>query len=817
MPARSLGGGLWGTAGLSEPLPAAVSPGGRMLPRLHWLGLGLAWLLLPLSVASPCLEQCRCYLNTLLCLEANSIQSLMQLRSLENFTEVVIENQMGLTNLTLEDIRNPRELKNLTISRTQLQFIAPDAFQTSPNLIYLNLAFNQLQHLPWTLFRSLRLQELVLVGNPLQCGCGLRWLQHWQEMHLAELDDQLLSCLQGEVDVPLGGMAIEGCDFPQVWIVPTNISVQEGEGVTLTCHFTGQPRPEVRWHVPKVGDQPPLIMQQSDSKLVLRIPSTSSDFNLQDIVCQAENEAGFGQAVVQVDVRFPAVIQRVDKAVNYHHWCIPFSVDGNPTPSISWQLNHRDLNETDYVRTVLLPDLYQNSTVVHGCLSLNRPTHIWNGNYTLTVHNSLGTDALTTYQHFMDVPESFNPEDPIMVSLPPTSDRNITLGGPVETPEEHTFGVSVAVVLAVCACIFLSITLVVLNKCGQHSKFGVNRSAMLAQEDALAMSLQFMNLGTSPLSSAESKQESLKTNFIENPQYFCSVRHIRHRDISLKWELGEGAFGKVFLAECHNLSPAQERMLVAVKTLKEVTESARLDFQREAELLTVLQHEHIVKFYGVCTEGEPLIMVFEYMKHGDLNRFLRSHGPDAKILDSGSSQSFGQLTLSQMLHIATQIASGMVYLASLHFVHRDLATRNCLVGHSLVVKIGDFGMSRDIYSTDYYRVGGRTMLPIRWMPPESILYRKFTTESDIWSFGVVLWEIFTYGKQPWYQLSNTEAIECITQGRELERPRTCPSEVYDIMQSCWQREPQQRQTMKDIHSQLQVLAKAPPVYLDILS
>ncbi|XP_078392798.1 high affinity nerve growth factor receptor-like, partial [Cetorhinus maximus] len=193
-----------------------------------------------------------------------------------------------------------------------------------------------------------------------------------------------------------------------------------------------------------------------------------------------------------------------------------------------------------------------------------------------------------------------------------------------------------------------------------------------------------------------------------------------------------------------------------------------------------------------------------------------SQGPDATILTNGRDQPFGQLNLPQLLNIAKQIASGVMYLASLHFVHRDLATRNCLVGEGMVVKIGDFGMSRDIYSTDYYRVGGRTMLPIRWMPPESIVYRKFTTESDIWSFGVVLWEIFTYGKQPWYQLSNNEAIECITQGRELECPRTCPKEVYSIMQGCWPREPHQRLSIKEIHSQLENLAKSPPVYLDIL-
>ncbi|KAG7269383.1 hypothetical protein CRUP_008387 [Coryphaenoides rupestris] len=178
------------------------------------------------------------------------------------------------------------------------------------------------------------------------------------------------------------------------------------------------------------------------------------------------------------------------------------------------------------------------------------------------------------------------------------------------------------------------------------------------------------------------------------------VQHIKRHNIVLKRELGEGAFGKVFLAECYNLSPEQEKILVAVKsyvfpvyitTLKEASENARKDFHREAELLTNLQHEHIVTFYGVCVESDPLIMVFE------------AHGPDAVLMSEGQTTRPVELTQSQMLHIAQQIAAGMVYLASQHFVHRDLATRNCLVGENLLVKIGDFGMSRDVYSTDYYR------------------------------------------------------------------------------------------------------------------
>ncbi|XP_074785056.1 high affinity nerve growth factor receptor [Athene noctua] len=730
----------------------------------------------------------------------------------------VIENQQLLTTLTRADTRMLRDLRSLTISMSGLQHVSADAFLDTPRLSHVNLSSNALHSLSWKTFQHLPLQELILVGNPFNCSCGLRWLQLWQNGNRAELGNQSLDCWEGSLLVPLGNQPLRTCEPPSVRIEPPDVMLRQGDGVNLTCHIAATEPPATgEWVVPEVGPEPPVVTKLSAWEIVLEIRNVSSNLNHKELTCRAENAAGLAEDSVMLNVTFPPVILLLHEAIPQHFWCIPFSVDGNPAPSVRWLFNGTALLEGPYIHTRIV-EYELNSTVLHGCLQLNRPTHVNNGNYTLLVRNALGSAARSIQGRFMENPFSFSPEEPIPVSLSPLGTRNSSLEGPVETTDEHTLGVSVAVALAVFACLFLSVMLLVLNKCGRRSKFGINRSAVLAQEDDLAMSLHFMNLGSSPLSSAESKLEGLKSNFIENPQYFCNacVHHVQRRDIVLKWELGEGAFGKVFLAECSNLLPEQEKMLVAVKALKEVTESARSDFHREAELLTVLQHEHIVKFYGVCTEGEPLIMVFEYMKHGDLNRFLRSHGPDAKMLAQGQGQPRGQLTLGHMLHIATQIASGMVYLASLHFVHRDLATRNCLVGHDLVVKIGDFGMSRDIYSTDYYRVGGRTMLPIRWMPPESILYRKFTTESDIWSFGVVLWEIFTYGKQPWYQLSNTEAIECITQGRELERPRTCPAEVYAIMQSCWQREPQQRRPIKDIHSRLQALVKTPPVYLDIL-
>nr|CAD7414046.1 unnamed protein product [Timema poppensis] len=144
----------------------------------------------------------------------------------------------------------------------------------------------------------------------------------------------------------------------------------------------------------------------------------------------------------------------------------------------------------------------------------------------------------------------------------------------------------------------------------------------------------------------------------------------------------------------------------------------------------------------------------------------------------------------------------MCYLASQRFVHRDLACRNCLVGSGLTVKIADFGMSRDVYTCDYYKIGGSRLLPVRWMSPESVLYGRFTLESDVWSYGVVLWEIYSMGKQPYYGHSNEEVVRLILQGIMLIPPDDCPTLICELMRSCWKTEPRDRIRFPEIYDKL---------------
>uniref|UniRef100_A0A8C8JMD1 receptor protein-tyrosine kinase n=1 Tax=Oncorhynchus tshawytscha TaxID=74940 RepID=A0A8C8JMD1_ONCTS len=280
-----------------------------------------------------------------------------------------------------------------------------------------------------------------------------------------------------------------------------------------------------------------------------------------------------------------------------------------------------------------------------------------------------------------------------------------------------------------------------------------------------------------------------------------------------KEKLGEGQFGEVHLCEIEspqelpNLEfPFNVRkgrpLLVAVKILRpDASKNARNDFLKEGKILSRLKDPNIIRLLGVCVSSDPLCMVTEYMESGDLNQYL-SH---RVLLDkTGPTHNTPTISYPALIAMASQIASGMKFLSSLNFVHRDLATRNCL----RPIKIADFGMSRNLYAGDYYRIQGRAVLPIRWMAWECILMGKFTTASDVWAFGVTLWEMLSVcQEQPYSNLTDEQVIDNAGEffrdhGRQvyLSRPDVCPQGLYDLMLSCWNRDCKLRPSFAHIHS-----------------
>ncbi|KYO35162.1 muscle, skeletal receptor tyrosine-protein kinase [Alligator mississippiensis] len=272
-------------------------------------------------------------------------------------------------------------------------------------------------------------------------------------------------------------------------------------------------------------------------------------------------------------------------------------------------------------------------------------------------------------------------------------------------------------------------------------------------------------------------------------------------------DIGEGAFGRVFQARAPGLLPYEPFTMVAVKMLKEeASADMQADFQREAALMAEFDNPNIVKLLGVCAVGKPMCLLFEYMAYGDLNEYLRDRSPrNLCSLTPGNFDTRVRLSnplalcCTDQLCIAKQVAAGMAYLSERKFVHRDLATRNCLVGENMVVKIADFGLSRNMYSADYYKANENDAIPIRWMPPESIFYNRYTTESDVWAYGVVLWEIFSYGMQPYYGMAHEEVIYYVRDGNVLSCPDNCPLELYNLMRLCWSKLPSDRPSFASIH------------------
>ncbi|KAM3604523.1 uncharacterized protein V6R79_012509 [Siganus canaliculatus] len=286
-----------------------------------------------------------------------------------------------------------------------------------------------------------------------------------------------------------------------------------------------------------------------------------------------------------------------------------------------------------------------------------------------------------------------------------------------------------------------------------------------------------------------------------NPEYL-SANDVYEEDewevprdkISILRELGQGSFGMVYEGIARDIIKGEGDTRVAVKTVNESASlRERIEFLNEASVMKAFSCHHVVRLLGVVSKGQPTLVVMELMTHGDLKSYLRSLRPDAE-----NNPGRPPPTLKEMIQMAAEIADGMAYLNAKKFVHRDLAARNCMVAHDLTVKIGDFGMTRDIYETDYYRKGGKGLLPVRWMAPESLKDGVFTAHSDCWSFGVVLWEISTLAEQPYQGLSNEQVLKFVMDGGYLDRPDNCADRLHNLMQMCWQYNPKMRPTFQEI-------------------
>uniref|UniRef100_A0A4W5QBU3 Tyrosine-protein kinase receptor n=2 Tax=Hucho hucho TaxID=62062 RepID=A0A4W5QBU3_9TELE len=285
------------------------------------------------------------------------------------------------------------------------------------------------------------------------------------------------------------------------------------------------------------------------------------------------------------------------------------------------------------------------------------------------------------------------------------------------------------------------------------------------------------------------------------------LKEVPRRNISLTRGLGHGAFGEVYEGMAVGIPGESSPMQVAVKTLPEVcSEQDELDFLMEALIISKFSHQNIVRCIGVSLQALPRFILLELMAGGDLKSFLRETRPR---LEHPSS-----LSMVDLLNVAREIAQGCQYLEENQFIHRDIAARNCLLttkGQGRVAKIGDFGMARDIYRASYYRKGGRAMLPVKWMPPEAFMEGIFTSKTDTWSFGVLLWEIFSMGYMPYPSRSNQEVLEFVTSGGRMDPPKNCPGPVYRIMTQSWQHQPEDRPNFSTILERIDYCLQDPDV------
>ncbi|KAM8939959.1 fibroblast growth factor receptor 3 isoform 6-T6 [Pelodytes ibericus] len=593
---------------------------------------------------------------------------------------------------------------------------------------------------------------------------------------------------------------------PPYWTQPEKMekrltAVPAASTIRFRCPAAGIPTPSIYWlkngkefkgeH--RIGG---IKLRHQQWSLVMEsvVPSDKGNYT-----CVVENKYGSIRQTYQLDVlersSHRPILQAglpanqtvvVGSDVEFH--CKVYS---DAQPHIQW-LKHVEVNgskfgpDGDPYVSILQPTGVYSSDKDIEILILRNVSFEDAGEYTCLAGNSIGYSYHTAWLTVL-------PEPVEKVNTAPSSSVSILIV------------VTVAIVLILLIIIIVTYRMKVPSKKAMNtptvhkvSKFPLKRQVSLESNSSMNSNTPLVRITHLSSSDGAMLANVSELGIPSDPKW-----ELARTRLTLGKPLGEGCFGQVVMAEAIGIDKEKpnKASTVAVKMLKDdATDKDLSDLVSEMEMMKMIgKHKNIINLLGACTQDGPLYVLVEYASKGNLREYLRARRPP------GMDYSFDtckipaeQLTFKDLVSCAYQVARGMEYLASQKCIHRDLAARNVLVTDDNVMKIADFGLARDIHNIDYYKKTTNGRLPVKWMAPEALFDRVYTHQSDVWSFGVLLWEIFTLGGSPYPGIPVEELFKLLKEGHRMDKPANCTHELYMIMRECWHAVPSQRPTFKQL-------------------
>uniref|UniRef100_A0A8C1C8P1 Protein tyrosine kinase 7a n=1 Tax=Cyprinus carpio carpio TaxID=630221 RepID=A0A8C1C8P1_CYPCA len=585
------------------------------------------------------------------------------------------------------------------------------------------------------------------------------------------------------------------------WIQkPVDSQLEEGRAGYLHCHARATPEPQVTWYrnMQPISD----VRFKLFSNGTLRINNVEVyDGHLYS--CESKTEAGKLNAQARVYVlerlKFTPTPQAYQCLELNKEGNLQCSAKGRQTPTIRWiKTDGSDIPAWVEQRS--------------GTLHFTTVTRADAGNYTCLASNSqqgeiravvqltvavyvafkLKPENTTVYQGHTAVLHCQATGDPPPFIQWKKKDKFLehSLADDEKAPYKmiQTIGLSVGAAVA-----YIIIVLGLMFYCKQRR----NAKRLQKGEDGDEREVECLNgdVQQNGHTTAEIQEEVALTNMaasgINKRHSSHDKLHFPRNNLHTITTLGKGEFGEVLLAKAKGAED-EEETVVLVKSLQTRDEQMQLDFRRECDMFAKLSHANVARLLGICREVEPHYMIMEYTDMGDLKQYLRvSKSKDEKV-------KVQPLSTKQKVSVCLQVARGMEHLSNQRFVHKDLAARNCLISSKRQIKVSALGLSKDVYNSEYYHYR-QSWIPLRWLPSEAVFDDDFSTKTDVWSFGVLMWEVFSFGELPYAELTEDKVLEALQEGKlKLSPPQGCPSRVFKLMVRCWAASPKDRLSFSDI-------------------